>query len=277
MGRPGETAGGSLPSTFPISAMDETPEDRPDATSRTPEGEAPSGVSSEWSAPGAGAAEGEAGQTERDQTDGDAPDDRSTARRAMVLAVGVIAFALLVVVAFLVAGGESSEEVGSDGSDEVAESGSSDPEVNLGIGNQEPGPAPDFDLEDFEEEAVSLEDFRGKPLVLNFWASWCTPCRKEMPAFDEVYRGLDGQVAFLGIATQDQRKPAEDFAREVGVSYPLAFDEGDKVGDAYELFGMPSTYFVDEDGQIVEARFGELTSGELEEIIGTLFPDVEQG
>ncbi|MCC7076491.1 MAG: TlpA family protein disulfide reductase [Acidimicrobiia bacterium] len=211
--------------------------------------------------------------TSADDAKDDAPDDRSTARRMMLLAGACIAFALLVVAAFYVAREEAAPKTGSPATS--APGGLPHVDVNLGIGNQEPTPAPDFRIEDFAGRKVSLDDFRGKPLVLNFWASWCAPCRNEMPAFDALHSRLSGQVGFLGIATQDREAAAAAFAEEIGVGYPLAFDAGDEVGAAYGLFGMPSTYFIDAEGQVVEARFGELSSAELTEIITTLFPDVK--
>lgn len=142
----------------------------------------------------------------------------------------------------------------------------------------DPLPAPPFSVPALNTTAslpagapIDLAAFRGRPVVLNFWASWCGPCRREMPAFSDLAATYDGEVAFVGIATQDREKPAADFAREIDVVYPLGYDEGDKLTDAYGIFGLPSTYFIDGDGVILDARFGELTDAQMAERITSLF------
>jgi cytochrome c biogenesis protein CcmG/thiol:disulfide interchange protein DsbE len=127
--------------------------------------------------------------------------------------------------------------------------------------------APAFSLVDLDGEPVTLERFAGKPLVVNFWASWCVPCREEMPAFDDVYRRLGGRVAFLGVASQDAESDAREFAKKIDVSYPLAVDEDDKMSQAYSLFGLPSTFFIDAQGRVVDSWSGELSKEELEQRI----------
>lgn len=133
--------------------------------------------------------------------------------------------------------------------------------------------APTFEVADLRDEAatIDLRDLRGRPVVLNFWASWCVPCRKEMPAFQAVHRRTGDDVAFLGINHQDSRDDALDLLRSAGVSYPSGFDPKGSVARAYGLYGMPTTVFISTDGRILATRTGELTESQLSTAITELF------
>ncbi len=122
------------------------------------------------------------------------------------------------------------------------------------------GRAPGFSLSNLEEptDHVSLAKYRGRPVVLNFWASWCVPCRKEMPLLEATYHRDSAGVVFVGIDTNDTRSAALAFARETGVSYPLASDPGGTAATNYGLFGLPTTVFIDRTGHIVGREVGEL-------------------
>lgn len=140
--------------------------------------------------------------------------------------------------------------------------------------------APDFELPDLRDERATIElrSLRGRPVVLNFWASWCVPCRKEMPAFQAVHARLGDKVAFLGVNHQDSRDDALDFLRSSGVQYPAAYDPGGKTGAAYALYGMPTTVFVAADGRILATRTGELSEQQLLSAVRDLFGvDVKSG
>jgi cytochrome c biogenesis protein CcmG/thiol:disulfide interchange protein DsbE len=134
------------------------------------------------------------------------------------------------------------------------------------------GAAAPFVLDNLERGGprVSLAEYRGRPLVLNFFASWCVPCRKEMPGFERVHRRLGAEVAFLGINNQDQQEPALQLLRETGVSYPAGYDPAGKVALNYGLFGMPTTIFISPQGQVLKRRTGEISESELEATIRQL-------
>jgi len=125
--------------------------------------------------------------------------------------------------------------------------------------------APAFDLADLRhpDDRVALADFRGRPVVLNFWASWCVPCRREMPAFEAVARASRDRVAFVGVNHQDSRDDALRFLRETGVSYRSGFDPAGDVARRYGLYGMPTTVFISADGRIIATRTGEISRTEL--------------
>ena len=119
-------------------------------------------------------------------------------------------------------------------------------------------------------KTVSLAQFQGRPLVINFWASWCPPCRKEMPALERAARLLSGRVSFVGLDTQDARSAGLAFARRMGVSYPLATDNA-QVYASYGVAGLPTTFFVSADGTIVGRQVGGMTQAGLSAIVHEVF------
>lgn len=133
--------------------------------------------------------------------------------------------------------------------------------------------APAFTLArlDDPDETVSLGALAGRPVVLNFWATWCVPCRKELPTFSAVAQRLGSRVAFLGVNHQDGRRAALDLQKEMGIPYPSGSDPNGRVHAAYGLVGMPTTVFISPDGRILKRRTGELSRAELERIIHERF------
>jgi cytochrome c biogenesis protein CcmG, thiol:disulfide interchange protein DsbE len=121
-------------------------------------------------------------------------------------------------------------------------------------------PAPRVELPDLEASShqVRLADLRGRPAVVNFWASWCPFCVAEMPAFERVHQRLGERVAFVGIDQRDQRGPALALARRTGVSYRLAFDPAGRSFDAFGGLGMPTTVLLRADGTVAEIVTGQL-------------------
>ena len=116
-----------------------------------------------------------------------------------------------------------------------------------------PGPPSHMSLTLFDGRSVDLSIFEGSVVLLNFWASWCPPCRQEMPAFERVWQEYrDRGVVFIGIAVSDTEEEARGFADEVGVTYPLALDPGGRWAAKYGAFSLPTTVLVDRRG--VEAR-----------------------
>lgn len=114
-----------------------------------------------------------------------------------------------------------------------------------------------------ETSAVELADYRGRPVVLNFFASTCTPCVREMPAFQTVYEAAAGDIAFLGVAVSDRAADALDLVRRTGVSYDLASDPR---GEFFVRAGaslLPTTLVLDGDGNVLRRLTGEITADEL--------------
>ena len=133
-------------------------------------------------------------------------------------------------------------------------------------------PTFEFDLPSLDGEGrVRSDDLRGTPLVVNFWASWCGPCRREMPALAAAAERFDGQVRFVGVNHQDNREDAVEFAAAAGLSYPSGSDPAGDVARRVGLRGMPTTLFVDSEGRILERRTGEMTEATLAKTIDRLF------
>ena len=128
-------------------------------------------------------------------------------------------------------------------------------------------PAPRVELPGLRGGRVRLADLRGRPVVLNFWASWCPPCLAEMPEFERVHRRLGDRVAFLGVNQRDQAQAAERLARASGVTYPLATDPAGRVFDTFGGLGMPTTVFIRADGTVAEIFAGQLDERLLAERI----------
>ena len=126
-----------------------------------------------------------------------------------------------------------------------------------------PEAAPDFAVETFDGETLRLSDLRGQVVVLNFWASWCPPCRWEMPFFETISQEYkDRGVVFLGIAISDTIEDASDFADSAGVTYPLALDATNEIARDYETLGLPTTFLIDKDG-VIQRRLGVANEGVL--------------
>lgn len=115
--------------------------------------------------------------------------------------------------------------------------------------------APDFTAYTAAGEAVKLSDYVGRPIVLNFWASWCGPCQMEMPDFDAKYQELGSQVQFLMInMTDGDRETVEgaaSFITQKGYTFPVFFDTHYSAAIAYNVYSLPTTFFIDEKGQVV--------------------------
>ena len=121
-----------------------------------------------------------------------------------------------------------------------------------------PGPregfyAPDFMLDTLQGEQVKLSNLRGKIVVVNFWTTWCPPCRAETPALETAYESYkDADVVILGVnlTDQDSLKDVESFVQEFGLTYPILLDRDGAVGLLYQLNGLPTTFFISREGII---------------------------
>lgn len=117
--------------------------------------------------------------------------------------------------------------------------------------------APDFTLPTPENKKISLKDFRGRLLLLNFWASWCQPCREEMPAMERLYQEYKGKgFAVLAVSVKDSRKDAIAFVKELKLTYAIALDPEGEVGLLYGAWGLPATYLIDRNGTVLARMWG---------------------
>ena len=122
--------------------------------------------------------------------------------------------------------------------------------------------APDFTVYDADGNGVLLSDYRGKPVVLNFWASWCGPCKQEMPDFQEKYAELGDSVQFLMVNVTDGSRESVDsasaFIEEQGYTFPVFYDTSLEAVTEYGISGIPATFFIDADGVIAAHAVGSI-------------------
>lgn len=133
--------------------------------------------------------------------------------------------------------------------------------------------APDFALWSLDGRTIHLSDFRGHPVWINFWASWCPPCRDEMPRLQGVFlrHEADGLV-ILGVAVKDAPADARAFVKEVGVTYPIVLDEPGQVADRYGAVALPVQYWLDRDGIVRGWAFGELPLDQYDPALAKILP-----
>ena len=164
-------------------------------------------------------------------------------------------------------GGESSTS-GQDaqGSAQESFSGLEDALRHLGMLPIEPVEAEDFSLTDIEGETVRLSDYQGDVVFLNFWATWCGPCKEEMPLMESVYQDLqDDGFAILAVNFQETVDMARDYINEYGYTYPVPVDETGEVSRRYSVRGLPTSYIINRDGRVIAAKAGQLVEDERSE------------
>lgn len=127
------------------------------------------------------------------------------------------------------------------------------PSVGVTVGRL----APELQLENLAGEQVRLSDLRGQPVMINFWAVWCGYCRTELPEMQEVYEAYrDRGFVILAVDVQEERSEVQPFVEELGLTFPILLDSKGEVSRSYRIRGLPTTYFVDGDGVIVDRELG---------------------
>ncbi len=133
------------------------------------------------------------------------------------------------------------------------------------------GLAPDFTLTTFDGRAITLSQLRGQVVVVNFWASWCVPCRQEADYLERTWRKYqDRGVVFIGVNWVDTDKEARAFLDEFGITYINGPDFGTRIAQAYRIRGIPETFFVDKTGQLRGMKIGPFAPPELDNRIEEL-------
>lgn len=130
--------------------------------------------------------------------------------------------------------------------------------------------APPFALQDMDGNPVSLESLRGTPVVINFWATWCVPCKQEHPYLQEAARAYEGRVRFLGVLYGDEPATARAFLGRYGSSYPTLVDADQSTAIDYGVAGVPETFFVNAEGQIVRKVSGPVNMAVLVETLESM-------
>jgi cytochrome c biogenesis protein CcmG/thiol:disulfide interchange protein DsbE len=143
--------------------------------------------------------------------------------------------------------------------------------VRAQLGQVKTGQAPDFSLTTFDKQQVTLNDLRGKVVVLNFWASWCQPCRVEAAYLERIWRKYkDRGVVFIGINYVDTEPAALAYIKEFDITYLNGADLGTRISQSYRIKGVPETFYVAKNGELRGLKIGPLESPELEQNIEEL-------
>lgn len=129
------------------------------------------------------------------------------------------------------------------------------------VGSLRPGEIVPVDVDGYRQ---TLKSLRGKPLVVNFWASWCGPCATEMPRLVEASKRYEGRVRFLGVDVQDVGSEAAAFARKYNLTFPSLSDPSGDIQDAEGILGLPETHFYRADGELAFRHAGEIKTDQLE-------------
>jgi peroxiredoxin len=110
------------------------------------------------------------------------------------------------------------------------------------------------------DRPASLADFRGKAVLLNFWATWCKPCEEELPSMERLYRSLAGEpFELLAISVDEEAAPVEEFRARYGLTFPILLDASQEVARAYQTFRFPETFLIDGEGRVVQRYIGPRT------------------
>jgi len=162
------------------------------------------------------------------------------------------------------------EQVPAENAQSTPEQGGEDKEAELQM-------APDFTVYRAEGDAVKLSDYFGKPIVLNFWASWCGPCQGEMPDFQAAFEELGENVQFVMVNMTDGSREtvdtAADFIAEKGYTFPVLYDTDSDAAITYSVYSLPSTYFIDAEGHAVAKATGAISAEILQRGIGMIYSE----
>ena len=123
--------------------------------------------------------------------------------------------------------------------------------------------APDFELDTLTGERIRVSDLRGKPVLINFWATWCIPCRTEMPFIQARYTRASGELAVLAVNYDEPAADVQQFTDELGMTFDVLLDPGAKVQELYRVHGYPTTYILDSDGVIQIQHIGAMSDDQL--------------
>lgn len=140
--------------------------------------------------------------------------------------------------------------------------------------------APDFAMIDYEGQSKDLHGFFGRPIVLNFWASWCGPCKAEFPDFQKAYEKYGDTVEFLMVNMTDgmreTKEKASAFVQDGGYTFPVYFDALQSAAYTYSVYSLPTTYFINASGELVAGAEGMLDAESLERGISMILPNAEE-
>jgi peroxiredoxin len=142
--------------------------------------------------------------------------------------------------------------------------------TNAKVGITEGNVPPDFELMTLDGEKMSLSSLEGKKVILNFWATWCPPCRKEMPDMQKIHDDYEGEVVVAAVNLTSSEKNIDSvkhFVDELGLTFPVLLDEDGKINKQFEVLSYPTSYIVNEDGVITTKFAGAMTYEQMQDFI----------
>jgi peroxiredoxin len=131
-------------------------------------------------------------------------------------------------------------------------------------------PAPEFELNLLDGSRVNLKDFYGKPVLINFWATWCAPCELEMPAFESRYAARGGEFSILAINNAESREKVQQYASNLGLTFPIVLDPEGRVQRLYNIRGYPTSLLLDAEGVIRVYHIGLMSEAQLDKYLEDL-------
>ena len=144
---------------------------------------------------------------------------------------------------------------------------------NSGRGTEVGQLAPDFEMQYPDGRKVKLSDFKGQPVIVNFWATWCAPCEAELPEFVQAYEQYKDQgLVIVGVNAQESGEDANKFVEKYSLSFPVTLDSRGEVMNLYAVRGLPTTLFIDPEGRVAVRWAGILTKPLIEEYLGQIMP-----
>jgi peroxiredoxin len=145
------------------------------------------------------------------------------------------------------------------------------PPADMPISPYPQNAAPDFTLPQLNGESLTLSQLRGQPAIINFWATWCPPCRSELPALQAAYVAHKGQIGFVAVDVKEEANTVAGFAQELGLNFPIVVDADGAVSDgSYQIRGLPTTLFIDANGVVVARHVGPLNEESIESYLSPL-------
>lgn len=190
----------------------------------------------------------------------------------VLLALAFVAFMIVAVMGYRIL----TENYAPQGTvpSQIADSGSDDNTSAEADDSDTNGLAPDFTVLDMAGNSVKLSDYFGKPIIINFWATWCGPCKSELPAFNNMYEKYKDEVHFLFInLTDGSRETVEgvtQFMEEEGYTFPVYFDTTMEAATIYGAYSIPMTFLIDDEGVPVHYQAGAMPEEAIEQFIETL-------
>jgi len=131
-------------------------------------------------------------------------------------------------------------------------------------------PAPDFELHTGDGQSIKIANLKGRAVVINFWATWCGPCREEMPLFQKYAQEQENRLTFLGVNEQEGLEQVGQFTRDLGIQFPILFDLDGSVAGRYYVRSFPATFFVDSDGVLRAQHLGQMNEDLLVQYLATI-------